>query len=188
MAITLFFPYTAIFSNGQKVSLQAYTAESLPLTPDPKETTLVLTKQIGIYGPGVYQWFNNKWQFVLSYENVFNELFGITKIYIATPNSGDNLIPVGDSGQAIVSVYRNGGVLAPSAYDIVTEGISLKSPTNTGEVYVVKQASPITPTTIIPSGGSGIPDAPINGLAYVRKNGAWEDISSELNEGSFTGN
>lgn len=186
MAITLFFPYIAILSNGQKVSLQTATAETLPLTPDAQGENLVLTKQIGVFGPGVYQWFNNKWQFILSYENVCDELFGISQMYVAMPHPGDNLIPVGDSGSAIVSVYRNGIIVAPSTYEVTTLGISLNSPTRAGEVYVVVQASPITPTTSI--SGGGIPDAPTDGSAYVRKNGAWENIQNELNEGSFTGN
>lgn len=129
MAITLFFPYIAILANGQKVSMQAPTTESLPVIPDSQGENLVLTKQVGVFGPGAYQWMGNRWQFVVSYAAICSELFGVSQGYVSTPNAGDNLIPVGDSGAALVSVYRNGTLLVQnSAYTVTTQGISLTTP------------------------------------------------------------
>lgn len=185
MAITLLFPYIAITASGQKIPMQGPTVESLPVMPDTQGENLVLTKQVGIFGPGAYQWSNNRWQFILSYTTICSELYGVSRAFVAMPNAGDNLIPVGDSGAAIVSVYRNGTKLAANSYSVTSLGISLTAPTRENEVYVVIQDSPLTPTT--PIAGGGIPDAPVNDTAYVRKNAAWENLQNELNEGVFTG-
>src|SRR5579859_6198095 len=105
MAITLLFPYIAINAAGNKTPMQGPTVESLPVVPDSLGENLILTKQVGIFGPGAYQWSNNRWQFILSYTIICSELYGVSQAFVAMPNAGDNLIPVGDSGAAIVSVY-----------------------------------------------------------------------------------
>jgi hypothetical protein len=185
MAITLLFPYTVIYSNGVQVSRQAPTTDRLPITPDAQGDNLVLTTQVGVFGPGAYQWSNNRWQFILEYATICSELFGVADAYVIIPGSGDNLLPVGNSGSAIVSVFKNGVQMPTSAYTITTQGISLNVPTILYEVYVVMQVSPMNATT--PITGGGIPDAPDDGNPYVRKNAAWENLQNELNEGVFTG-
>jgi hypothetical protein len=184
MAITLLFPYTLVINGTQSATL-APTADSLPITPT-TNTNLVLTQQVGVFAAGAYQWTNNKWQFVIDYQTICNELFILSQAFLIMPSGGDNILPIGDSGAAIVSVYRNGVLQQKSAYTVIGSGISLVRPAAAYEVYLVFQNSPITPTTPIPSGG-GISDAPSDGNAYVRKNAAWGNIQNELNEGAFTG-
>jgi hypothetical protein len=185
MAITLLFPYTLI-TGGKVIPSLAPTADSLPITPT-TYSNLVLTQQVGVFAAGAYQWTNNKWQFVVDYNTICNELFILSQALLVIPSGGDNILPIGDSGSAIVSVYRNGVLMPTSSYSVTSSGISLVRPAVLYEVYLVFQNSPITPTTPIPSGG-GISDAPVDGNAYVRKNAAWDNIQNELNEGVFTGN
>lgn len=184
MAITLLFPYIAVLATGQKIAMQGPTVESLPSVPDSLGENLVLTKQVGVFGPGAYQWINNRWQFILAYSTICAELFGVSQAYVCIPNTGDNLLPVGDSGAAIVSVYKNGAIVPTSSYTIINTGISLKTPVKANEIFVVLQDSPLSATTAI---NGGIPEAPVNGSSYVRKNAAWENLQNELNEGVFTG-
>jgi hypothetical protein len=186
MAITLLFPYIVVYGNGVKMGKQAPTTESLPVSPEPSIDNLILTKQVGVFGPGAYQWINNRWQFVLDYAIICNELFGVSQAYVVMPYAGDNLLPVGNSGAAIVSVYKNGVLMPSTMYSITMAGIALNNQTASNEVYLVMQDSPIDPTMAI-TGGGGIADAPVDGNPYVRKNGAWENLQSELNEGVFTG-
>jgi hypothetical protein len=185
MAITLLFPYTLVVG-GKTVPSLAPTAESLPITPT-INTNLVLTQQVGVFAAGAYQWTNNKWQFVIDYNTICNEVFTFSQAFLVMPMGGDTLLPIGNSGAAIVTVYRNGVSLSSTAYEVTSTGISLLRPAAMYEVYLVFQTSSITPTTPISGGGGGIPDAPSNGTAYVRKNSAWESIQNELNEGVFTG-
>jgi hypothetical protein len=185
MAITLLFPYTMTYG-GQQTARLAPTTDSLPVTPDTNGDNLVLTQQVGVFSAGAYQWTNNKWQFVIDYKTICNELFAFSKAFVILPSGGDNLLPIGNSGAAIVSLYKNGVLQPPSYYSVTSSGISLVRPAMLYEVYLVFQTSPIQPTTPIPSGG-GISDAPDDGNAYVRKDAAWENIQSELNEGVFTG-
>jgi hypothetical protein len=184
MAITLLFPYTLVI-NGNTTATLAPTADSLPITPT-TNTNLVLTQQVGVFAAGAYQWTNNKWQFVIDYPTICNELFVLSKAFVIMPSAGDNLLPIGNSGAAIITLYKNGVLQPQSAYSAVSSGISLVHPAAAYEVYLVFQNSPITPTTPIPSGG-GISDAPVDGNAYVRKNAGWDNIQNELNEGGFTG-
>jgi hypothetical protein len=184
MAITLLFPYMLVVG-GKTTPMLAPTADSLPITPT-TNANLVLTQTVGVFAAGAYQWTNNKWQFVIDYQTICNELFIISQAFLVMPAAGDNLLPIGNSGDAIVSVYRNGVLLPQTSYTIVGSGISLMRPAVAYEVYLVFQNSPITPTTPLPSGG-GISDAPTDGTPYVRKNAAWENLQSELNEGAFTG-
>jgi hypothetical protein len=151
------------------------------------ETNLVLTQQVGVFAAGAYQWTNNKWQFVIDYNTICNEVFTFSQAFLVMPMGGDTLLPIGDSGAAIVTVYRNGVPLSSSAFEVLSTGISLSRPAAMYEVYLVFQTSSITPTTPISGGSGGIPDAPSNGNAYVRKNSTWESIQNELNEGVFTG-
>lgn len=185
MAITLQFPYMQVIS-GKITPMLAPTADSLPITPT-TSSNLVLTQQVGVFAAGAYQWTNNKWQFVIDYNTICNELFILSQAFVIMPSGGDNILPIGNSGAANVGVYRNGVLLPPSAYTVISSGISLVRPAILYEVYLVFQNSPITPTTPIPGGGSGIVDAPADGHPYVRKNAAWEDLQNELNEGAFNG-
>lgn len=183
MAITLFFPYVAVLPNGQKIPMQGMTVESLPVNPDGFGENLILTKQVGVFGPGAYQWVNNRWQFILSYSTICSELYGVSQVFVALPNAGDNLIPIGDSGAATVTVYKNGiKIPVQTAYSVTTQGISLVNPAKTNDVFAIIQESPIKATTPL-----GVTEAPANGLAYVRKDDAWELLQNELNEGSFNG-
>jgi hypothetical protein len=185
MAITLLFPYMLV--NGGRITARlAPTVESLPISPT-TDDNLILTQQVGVFAAGAYQWVGAKWQFVVDYKTICNEMFVLSQAFTVLPLGGDNLLPIGDSGAAIVTVYKNGVIMASSAYTVTSAGISLVKPAVLFDVYLVFQTSPITPTTPISGGGGGIPDAPVNGTAYVRKNGAWEDIQNELNEGIFTG-
>jgi len=96
-------------------------------------------------------------------------------------------LPVGDNGAAIVSVYKNGVLQPTTAYTKTPQGISYNAPfSNMFDVYLVMQQSPITPTMALT--GGGIPEAPVDEDAYVRKNAGWENIQNELIEGNFTGN
>jgi hypothetical protein len=186
MAVSLLFPYIAL--NGSKqLLMQAPTTDSLPLVPDNRGQNLVLTQQVGVFAAGGYQWVNSRWQFVVSYAVICNDLFGVSQAFLVMPNVGDNLLPIGDSGAALVAVYRNGSLLSSSSYSVVNTGIVLTRPAALYEVYLVFQRSPLTPTTPVSGGGGGISDAPSDGHAYVRKNASWEIIQNELNEGNFTG-
>ncbi len=164
----------------------APTADSLPITPT-TDSNLVLTQTVGVFAAGAYQWTNNKWQFVIDYQTICNELFELSQAFVVIPAGGDNLLPIGDSGAANVTLYRNGVLQPTTAYSVVSNGISLVRPAILYEVYLVFQNSPIKPTTPVPDGGGGISDAPDDGVAYVRKNEAWENIQNELNEGAFNG-
>lgn len=186
MAITIFFPYIAILGNGQKIPMQGPTVDSLPITPDSRGENLILTATVGVWGPGAYQWVNNRWQFILDYSLITSEIFRISQAYVVFPNAGDNLLPIGPSGQANVTVFKNGTLQPASYYTVTSQGISLVTPARLNEIFVVNQESPIT--AITPITGSGVPDAPSDGSAYVRKNAAWGNIQNELNEGKFTGN
>jgi hypothetical protein len=186
MAITLQFPYMLVVS-GMIIPKLAPTAESLPIMPTDTNENLVLTQQVGVFSAGAYQWMNNRWQFVVDYNTICNELFIISQAYVIIPSVGDNLLPIGNSGAAIVSVYRNGVLMPTTSYTVIGSGISLMRAASQNEVYLVFQNSPMTPTTPIPGPGGGIADAPTDGNPYVRKNAAWEDLQNELNEGTYTG-
>jgi hypothetical protein len=186
--LTIYFPYTAVTGSGQQTDLVAPLAASLPIAPENNVGNLILTQQVGVFGPGAYQWVQSKgrWQFILPYTLICQQLFGVSQNYVVMPNAGDNLLQIGSSGAAIVSVYRNSYLLPEDAYSVVPQGITLVTSALNGDVFVVIQISPLLPTTDISSGG-GIPEAPDDGTAYVRKNEGWEDIQNELNEGNYTG-
>jgi hypothetical protein len=185
MALTLQFPYMLVVG-GKIMSMLAPTADSLPITPT-TSTNLVLTQQVGVFSAGAYQWTNNKWQFVIDYDTICNELFGLSQAFVVIPSGGDTILPIGNSGAAVITVYRNGVLIPSNSYTVVSSGIALSRPAVLYEVYLVFQNSPITPTTPIPGGGSGIIDAPADGNPYVRKNANWENLQDELNEGAFNG-
>jgi hypothetical protein len=107
MAVTLQFPYTLVQANGTKVPQLAPSVDSLPSNPT---TTLnvVLTATVGAFAAGAYQWVQskNRWVFVIDYNSISNQLFTISQAYLCFPNAGDNMLPVGDTGQAWVTYPR----------------------------------------------------------------------------------
>jgi hypothetical protein len=184
MAVILYLPYTYVTPNGTQIPSLAPTVDSFPITPDERGNNLILTVQKGVYAPGAYQWVDSRWQFILPYETVCQQLFGLSANFVCVPNVGDNLLPIGNSGAANVDVYRNSVQI--TGFSLQPQGVALPNPASRDDVYVVVQWSPIKPTDSI-TGGGGIPDAPTDGQAYVRKNLAWEQLQSEVNEGQFTG-
>lgn len=167
--------------------MQGPTVDSLPISPGAQGENLVLTAPVGAYAAGAYQWVNNRWQFLIDYATICREIFTVSQAFVVLTNTGDNVLPIGDSGAAILTIYRNGVVLASSAYYNSSSGIVLNTPAGRFDVYVVLQNSPLMPTTPISGGGGGISDAPVDGNPYVRKNAAWENIQNELTEGVYTG-
>jgi hypothetical protein len=180
MAVTLFIPYIAVQPNGVLVQTSAPTVDSL--TSAGTGTGVVLTNDVGVYAAGGYQWIpsRNRWQFTIDYQTICGQVFGVSQGFVATPNPGDTLIPIGSSGAATVVVRRNGVII--TTYTLNNLGVVLNIPASLGDVYVIIQYSPLTATTAI-----GVTDAPIDGNAYVRKNAAWENLQAETNEGLFTG-
>jgi hypothetical protein len=188
MLIKLNFPYMVVKGDGSKIIAQAPAVDKFP-------SNITLTEQIGNnivltdninrkYRLGMYQYstIRNRWQFVLPYEVICGELFTISQMFVCFPNAGDNLLPIGDSGQALLTVTRNG--VSISNYDRVNTGLVLNMPAVNGDIYCVLTSSPFTSSTSIPA---GIPDAPLDGIPYVRNDGFWDPLQEFLNEGQFVG-
>lgn len=187
MIVNLNFPYIAIKGDGSKVIFQSSATDRLPSSASLVDTVgnnVVLTDYTGNYKLGMYQYshLRNRWQFVFPYKIICNELFTISQLFVCFPNGGDNLLPLGDTGQALLMVTRNG--VSISNYDRISSGIALQLPAVSGDIYGVVTSSPITAFTAIPA---GIPDAPVDGNPYVRDDGSWEPLQEFLNEGHFVG-
>ncbi|QBX06687.1 hypothetical protein H1O16_gp274 [Burkholderia phage BcepSaruman] len=183
MSVALFFPYSIVRSNGGITNAFAPLVDTLPAYPDTRGLNLILTQSVGVFSPGAYQWSDTKsrWQFILDYQLICQQLFALSDAFLYVANPGDNLIPIGNSGAALLSVYKNG--YKTTAFSSTAAGISLNQPATNGDMYLVSRVSPITPTSAI----SGIGDAPVDSKVYVRSNAAWQDIQSSLNEGAFVG-
>jgi hypothetical protein len=186
MPVTLFIPYTILRGDGTFIPTNAPIVDSIPAMPTNGIDNLILTSQFGSFVAGAYQWVpqKNKWQYLIDYDTICSQLFGVSDAYLCFPNAGDNFLPVGSSGNALMEITRNGSPY--TTYEITDTGIVLDLPAVAYDIYLVLQASPYTATSIL-TGGGGIPDAPDDGIAYVRKLQAWEDIQDELNEGNFYG-
>jgi hypothetical protein len=179
-SIVLYLPYTLILGNGTSSQQIAPTVMELSLsnTAPTGPSNVVLTQQFGAFAPGVYQWspFKQKWIFMFDYAALCAALFSIASAYICLPNVGATVIPIGASGDAIVKVTRNG---APETnFTLNGTGVVLSAPASVGDVFFIAQQSPLKPSTLIIPGG--IPEAPSNGLAYVRENAGWSTLSSAL--------
>jgi hypothetical protein len=183
------FPNTAVKADGQMIIAQSPSVDALPssatVVDQVGHNNVVLTADLNdSYRLGMYQYttIRNRWQMVLPYEVICSELFGISTMYVCLPNDGDNLLPIGDTGQALLTVTRNG--VSISNYDRTNTGLALQLPAVRGDVYGILCASPITAATVIPA---GIADAPFDSSPYVRTNGMWDTLQDHLNEGEFTG-
>lgn len=180
MAVNLFIPYVAVAANGNKTITSAPTVDALPTSPL-SVPNVVLTVTVGAFIPGAYQWVisKNRWQFIVDYQTICSQLFGISTAYVCTPNAGDNLLPVGDAGAAVLKVTRNGAVYTD--YTKLSMGLALGLPATASDIYLVIMQSAINATTSL------IADAPGNGNAYVRKNLTWSNVLDETNEGFYVG-
>jgi hypothetical protein len=183
------FPYTAVKADGQKIIAQSPAVDALPSSASVGDkvghNNVVLTEDSNTgYKLGMYQYVHvrNRWQLVLPYEVICSELFGIAVLYVSFPGAGDNLLPIGDTGSALLTVTRNG--VSVSNYDRSNLGLVLQTPAVNGDVYGILVASPLTPTTAFPA---GIPEAPVDSSPYVRMNGMWDPLQDHLNEGQFIG-
>lgn len=186
MTVQLFIPYTQVLGNGAMTATSAPTVDSIPSTPAANQN-LILTGPVGTFAAGAYQWVTarGRWQFLVDYQTICSQLFGVSEGYLCFPNTGDNLLPIGGIGQAICNVYRNGARI--TTYTTSSLGVTLSTPAAANDLYLIILISPLTAVTPISVGSGGISDAPNDGNAYVRKSLAWENIQSELNEGIFTG-
>ncbi len=188
MAVQLFIPYSMVLGDGSIVATSAPLVGSLPANPV-TTPNLILTSDVGQFASGAYQWISQKsrWQFVVDYQTICSQIFGVSNAFLCFPNEGDNFLPVGASGEAQVAVFRNGGLLPTTAYEIGTTGIHLLTPAIEYDLDLVIMVNPIRGNTPISGGGGGIPDAPNDGTPYVRNSLEWEELQDELNEGLYTG-
>ena len=188
MTIQLNIPYTVIKRDGTMVIAQSPTVDMLPSSETLNEqigNNVVLIDEVSSkFREGMYQYsqLRNRWQFVLPYSVICSELFSIAQLFVCFPNGGDNLLPIGNSGQSLLTVTRNG--VSISNYDRAHTGLALHTPAVAGDIYGVLSASPLTAATEIPA---GIADAPLDGNPYVRADGFWDPLQEYLNEGQFTG-
>jgi hypothetical protein len=188
VTVQLFIPYSMVLGNGTQIATSAPLVDSLPTTPS-SNMNLILTGVVGTFAAGAYQWVPTKsrWQFIVDYQTICSQLFGVSNAFLCFPNAGDNFLPVGPYGQAQVAVYRNGGLQPTSAYTLGTDGVHLVSPALAADLYLVIMVNPMRGNTPISGGGGGISDAPNDGNPYVRNSLAWEQLQNELNEGQYSG-
>lgn len=182
MAFVLLLPYTIVHSNGSMTPTVAPTVDTLPLNPI-TEQNVILTQPFGNYEPGAYQWVANKqrWIFVVDYQTICSQIFGVADAFLCFPNAGDNFLPIGSSGDAQTTVCRNGVIF--TGYEVNSTGIHLDEPAAQDDLYLVMQWSPLRGNSSLT--GGGIPDVPLDDTPYVRKNQAWEQLQQELNEGQY---
>lgn len=179
----IFFPYTVVQSNGDLVTSQAPTVDSLPLEPT-SSLSVVLTADHGSAIAGIYQWIINgqggQWRYMAPFAIFCDQLFSISSTFICFPTQGTSLLAVGASGTADLLVYRQGVQI--SNYTVGTTGLTLGTPASANDVYLVVQTSTMTPAS------AAVPEAPVvPGEPFVRVDGMWEDLQDFLIEGTFVG-
>jgi hypothetical protein len=162
MSVSLYVPFTAVLADGSTVARIAPTVDEIPLSPVVSynsggqlvtNDTVVLAETGGRSPAGAYQWGpgSGRWQFMLDYQSICSQLFGVSDAYLCFPNAGDTLMPVGDPGAASVLVSRNG--VKTTAFTTSSQGIVLDTPVELYEMVMVVLQSPITATT--PVGETG---------------------------------
>ncbi len=181
MTVNLFLPYTLVQANGTQTATTSPTVDAIPTSPT-TTPNVVLTTTVGTYVPGAYQYVaaKSRWQFLIDYQTICNQLFGVSNAFLCTPNAGDNLLPIGTVGIATVHITRNG--VALTQYTVGPTGIVLTTPAAASDMYLVLLSSPLNAMTAF------VVDAPIDGNAYARNSGGWELVANETNEGSYVGN
>jgi hypothetical protein len=172
MSLDLIIPYKLITAGGT-FSKHSPTVEAFPLVTNTTPDNVILTEKVGNSEPGMYQWNGNlfRWQFLADYETVTSQLFGLADAIICLMPANTSILPIGDSGSATITVYRNG--VEFSDYTVTSQGIQLTRPTQENDTYLILQTSSLRATS-----SPGIQDAPNDGNNYVRKNQAWNSLET----------
>lgn len=172
MSLDLLIPYTLI-TGGGAFSKHSPTVNSFPLVTNTTPDNVILTEKVGDSDPGMYQWNGNlfRWQFIADYETVTSQLFGLANAIICLMPGNTSLLPIGSSGTATITVYRNG--VQFSDYTVTSQGIQLTRPSQENDTYLVLQVSSLGATST-----PGVQDAPNDGNNYVRKSQAWNLLSN----------
>lgn len=175
----LYFPITAVSSIGTRVPLFAPVVDSLTVSSTGTFSVVALVKDVGTQLAGLYRLDDlGVWRRALPYLTLSSFIFESVEVFSYLPNSGTTILQATDLPNTLVEVYRNAGKI--TTFTVSGNNVILNSPSQPNDSFIV--LSFITTS----SGGGGIPDAPSDNNAYVRKMQAWDNLNNQtLNEGSF---
>ncbi len=177
MALTLYLPYTRVLNDGSTTQGSAPTVKELPAFHTSGVDTIILTSAIQGYPSGAYQWsIDGRWQFLVSWETICRSFFTISEVYVVFPSAlelDSPVLPITNSGNSVVTVFKNGTELLDFSLD--DSGITISGPVKVQDVFFIIRQSTVKPETQVTT--DGIPDAPSANESYVRKTNSWVPLS-----------
>jgi len=160
--------------------MYAPVVDSLTLTSTGTFSTVALVNDVGATPSGLYLLSSTgAWRRVIPYRMLSGFVFESVNVFAYLPNAGTTTLQAAALEGTRVQVLRNANAI--TAFTVSGNNVVLNTPSQTNDTFSVL-------SFVIPGGGSGggIPDAPNDSKAYVRKSLSWQDLNNQtLTEGTF---